>query len=251
MKIAIIHTSRSRPEIAYDTVVSWLDNVTSNLKITYTLGVEVTEIQQYGPYISKLQDKYGIETFRVRLFSGKRIELAEIHLKNFQFPPEDQLINYLTANTKGTILCNEVDCDWIVTVADNFLPPKGWDQKMLPQLEALKDTVAIIGYQNQLNRKLVSHPVVTKQFIEWNGGFLMYPGYYHTHGDCELFLKGSLANCLHSFPDDLITEHKHSYWGTAPADEMCMLNNSEISYKQADPIWQRRSKEIISKYSKE
>lgn len=234
MLLSIIHTSRSRPERAYHTALSWL--LSSSPDVIYKFGVEVAEIAQYAPTIWQLQEQFG-SRFQIRLFDGPRLDLSQIYEPGFTWPSEEETKTLLTANTKGNILAREAEGDWIVAIADNLFPPDDWQTQMLPLLKQHCGEVAILGYPNQLSRRLISHPVVTKQLIEQQG-FLMYPGYFHTHGDVELFVK--YKDCTYPLPFNL--EHLHAYHGTAPNDELCSLNNSVGSYQQADTIWQNRKK---------
>lgn len=247
MKIAIIHTTRSRPEIAYNTADSWL-STKSFTDLTYHMAVEVKEIEAYAPYIAKLQDKYP-GAIRLRLLEGKRLEIEDIVDPNYPYPDEEECKTYLTANTKGNTLIKEADYDWLICVADNLFPPENWSTRMYPYFERLNGQIAIIGYVCQLRRKLISHAICTKEFIDWNGGYLMYDGYYHTHGDSELFLKASMANCLYAFPEEIAPDHRHAYKGTAEKDHLCIINNSERSYNQATPIFFKRQKELMEKYA--
>ena len=255
MKIVIIHTTRSRPEIAYNTADAWLSSRSSFVvdwtdivDLTYHVGVEASEAEEYEPYLLKLREKYPNQVV-VKMFEGKRIEIEDIMDVNFQYPNEEECKGYLTANTKGNALIKNAEYDWLICVADNFFPPENWLTRMYPYFERLKHQIALFGYECQLRRRLVSHAICTKEFIEWNGGYLMYDGYYHTHGDSELFLKASMANCLYGFPAEFVPDHRHAYKGTAPKDELCIINNAKRSYDQADPIFKKRQKELIDKYA--
>jgi hypothetical protein len=233
MKLSIIHTSRGRPERAFKTALTWLKTSTD---VDYLLGVELIEIQQYAPLIWVLQEQFG-NRFHVRLFDGPRLDLSQIHEPNFVWPTEEETKRLLTANTKGNILAKEAKGDWIIAVADNLFPPDDWQIKMTPLMEKHKGEIAILGYPNQMSRALVSHPIVTRELLN-EQGYLMYAGYYHTHGDNELFAK--YKDCIYPLPFNI--EHLHAYRGTAEIDALCSLNNSQGSYKQAGKIWEIRKK---------
>ena len=259
MKINIVHTSRGRPQIAYDTVYNTLANRESDHAFLYTLGIEENEWPLYESVIRMLQETFNIPNqptlFTYTTFSGARIELSDILTADskwkydFKFPLDME--NYLTANTKGNILYRNAaaNCDWIVTIADNFYQPKGWDTLMLPTLLAHRGQVAILGYVNQLWRQLVSHPVITPAFLRWNDNELMSSKYFHTHGDCELFLKGKLAEVLYAFDDKLQPSRKHASDGTASWDELCCIDNSFLSLGQAEAVWQIRKAAIIKRFT--
>jgi hypothetical protein len=233
MKLSIIHTSRGRPERAFKTALAWLKTSTD---VDYLLGVEVIEIQQYGPFVWMLQEQFG-NRFHVRLFDGPRLDLSQINEPDFVWPNEEEAKKLLTANTKGTKLAQESIGDWIITVADNLFPPDDWQSQMMPYLKKYKGEIAILGYPNQFIRQLVSHPIVTRELLD-EQGFLMYHGYYHTHGDNELFLK--YRECTYPLPFNL--DHLHAFHGTAESDELFRLNNSTGSYIQAGKIWEIRKK---------
>ena len=80
---------------------------------------------------------------------------------------------------------------------------------------------------------------------------MMYPGYYHTHGDVELFIKGMLTKTLYVLPDNLNPTHVHPFHTGLPPDEIFKVNNSRLSYDQAEPIFQRRRAEIFQQYGRD
>jgi len=212
-----------------------MDNLNSDLDITYNFGVEQIDINDYMPVIDELKSIYN-DRFKVRTFTGRRIVLGD------RIPTEDMLLagGILTANVKGNILARESGADWLVCIADNLFPVSGWDELMKPYFEKSLNEIAILGYANQVWRKLISHPILTKEFLKWNDDCIMYEGYYHTHGDCELFIKSLKTGALRLLPSTLNPTHNHSYHGTAEEDRLCLLNNSKASYYQGGLVWEKR-----------
>jgi hypothetical protein len=252
MKITIIHTSRGRPQSLEATVMGWMESITpcEFTDITYRLGIEVSEAGAYAPVISRLQDMYR-DRLKVRFLSGERVDISQIEDNYFQFPSEQELCSgkYLTANTKGNRLALESDADWLVVAADNLFPVQGWNVKLLPFLREKIYCRAILSYANQHCRRMCCHPIMTREFFNWNDSEIMYKGYYHTHGDVELYAKATLLGELVCLPIELNPTHVHPYKTNAPRDDLFYINNNAKSYAQAEPIWQRRCKEIFARFS--
>jgi hypothetical protein len=235
--VAIIHPSRGRPQVAYETAQTWLVRCGPSILPRYIMGVELRDAPAYVDTLKALQDRWGSQ-FSVRWFEGPRLEINE------PLPDEASMPLYLTGNTKGNALFSESDADFTIGTADNFLPPDGWGAIALPVFKQLHRQKAVIGYPSEHRRSLACHPVVSLEYVDHVDGQVMYPGYAHLMGDAELFLRASLEGHMYLFPPEMATEHKHVYFGTANADDMFRLNNSQTIWARDEAIWQRRKAEI-------
>jgi len=255
MRISVIHSSRGRPAECLETVSAWISSyrATTELKLEYRLGVEIYELEQYAETLTALQTRWG-DKIRLRLFQGPRFELEQIRQPGFKFPPEHEIPRYLTANTKGNTLIREGlgQADWFVTATDNLTPPPAWNIAMLPTLQALRGTVAILGYWDQLKRKMIPHPVITPEFFAWNRGSLMYPGYYHICSDVELYILGKLSGKLHWFDESLVLHHRHPYKTTdGVMDQTFWLNNNGPVTEQGKEVFAARRAELVARYGRD
>jgi hypothetical protein len=249
MKISICHPSRERPQIAYETALAWL-TLSGDLafNVDYWLAVEVGEASLYAPVVERLQNQFG-SRFRVRFVDGKRVTLEELYQPEFIFPTAEELGGYLTPTTKMNTLIRECGSDWIVGVADNFLPPPNWYELMSDTFQKHLGTPAVVGYPYEKHRLMISHPIITKEFFVQNGNSIFYPDYYHTHADVDLFLLASLTKILYFLPDGVDPIHRHPYHDpTVAEDALCRLNNSKKTYAQGEEVWVRRKTELTEKH---
>jgi hypothetical protein len=242
MKTTFIYSSRGRPEIFLDTVISNTIN-----EVDIYVGVEASEREIYQPSLDQLAHL----NVHLHYFEGPRITKEEMWTPGFIFPPEDQIPKLLTANTKGAKLASlaiEAGVDWIICLVDNLYLPKNFIHYLHPILKAYQNTPTLLAYHNDAARRLVCYPIFTPQWFEWNNFEIQYKGYYHSFGDAEIYLKSLLDNKLVVLPPHLNPTRKHALFGTAPSDDGFWLANDQISQRQAEPIFFRRRDEILKSH---
>lgn len=252
MKVSICHATRERPEIAYETALAWLTRQGEKFyEPDYWFAIEVGEAALYAPVLEKLQKQFGA-LIKVRFVDGKRINYEDVISPDFQFPPEEEMMDYLIPTTKGNAIIKDCGADWVIAMSDNFYPPENWNGWMYPTFKENLGLPVVVGYPYEKVRTMLSHPILTKEFFEWNDNSIFYRGYYHTHADVDLFLKARLSKTLRFLPEGLNPEHRHPYHGAAVAeDKLCILNNSKKTYKQGEAVWQRRQIELSQQFGAE
>jgi hypothetical protein len=213
--------------------------------VSMLLGIESCEYDSYHPFIQTLQKAFPGK-IQVRKFEGRRLTLDEMRSPGFTWPKEEEMYYILTANTKGAILAREAKADWLVTVADNLFPVRDWNYRLTPFLDTFRNQEIALAYSCQACRKLLAHAIFTPAWLEWNGGFIQYPGYYHSHGDAENYLKSLLGNRLVVLPSSLDPTHNHAIFGTATADNTFWMSNDKWTQSQSQPIFDRRRAEILA-----
>ncbi len=241
MKIALVHPTRQRPDRAHATVRAWLDDceVPDGVTLEYWLSVEEKELGKYMDVIAALQED---KRFQLRLAYGKRVEYADMIRETYDLPiAVEELRKYLIPTTKINAIVRDANADWNIVVADNFMPPAEWLKLFLPQLREYKGSVKVLGYHYERVRRMLSHPIFTREFFQWNGNTVFHEEYYHTHADVDLFLSSTLYGTQDFLPPDAKPDHQHPYHTpTVPEDELCRLNNNVKSYRQGEAVWQRR-----------
>ena len=254
MKIVIVHPTRSRPDKVLETARKWMREVPdtdySPADVEYHLGVEATERDLYRDTIIELSKEFG-GRFHVRYLEGERLTNEQLSDPAFEMPKVHN--KYLTAGTKCTTLIEDAcfRADWFITVADDLHPCPEWERMMRETLNALKGTVAVVGYYAELIRKMVSHPVFTREFFEWNNRTFMNLEYVHTHADVDLWMEAIGAGVLHCFPPTVWVDHHHPALGAPVAwDDLYILNNHRRVYAQGETVFWRRKAELEAKYGR-
>jgi len=254
MKIAIVHPTRSRPEKVLETARLWLRGYqpTPGVYLEYCLGVELTEVGLYADTILALQEEFG-DQFKTRFLGGKRFTVDMFQDPTFSKYSESstQVAHWLTAISKGNVLIKESKADWFVAIADDLHPCVDWNLQMQPTFERLLGQVAVVGYQNELSRMMVSHPVCTREFFRWNNNSLMCLEYIHTHADVDLWLEATGAGVLHTFPPEITLRHVHPLLDASVKwDDLNTLNNHTAIYAQGAAVFKRRVAELEQKYER-
>jgi hypothetical protein len=252
INIAIIHLSRGRPAIAKATAEAWLSPQCPpcfDVRCHYFLGVEDVEFDAY-----QAQDFPGtVDIGRVNTRGKVRLDHAQLDSSLFSWPSEREIAEcYSTANTKcravTLAVLHRLDIaymDWIVYIADNLYPVGDWLAKLSPYLYEHAGKPAVLGYHYHVWRKLLSHPIVSREFALQQKGEIQYCGYYHTHGDAELFLQAGHEGALVTLPPELDPTHHHPYHDGIPADDLFRLNNHAKVYQQGEEVFARRRARFI------
>jgi hypothetical protein len=246
MNITIVHSSRGRPEIAAKTAEAWLKD--AGPEVNYLMGIEEPELEAY----KQANQPARVTVYPISMLNRKRFEVEDIAKDDFQWPAEQTIAKeYLTANTKAQqLICAAFinGADWVICVADNFMPPADWFTQINDVLSFFDLRPRIVGYSCQAQRRLVSHAIFNRAFAKRCNYEIMYNGYFHTYGDNELYLRSTLDNTLYVLPPSLNPTHNHAFHRTAPVDGTFLLNNTSKGYTQGATIWARRKCEILREF---
>ena len=237
MKIAIIHTSKGRPQIANVTAWNWLDQAwyPARVKLEYWIGYETNEAAEYGRFMPALDAEFPGHIKQLPI-QGQCLTLENL-------PEPKDMHRFLTSHTKNNMLVNCAKADWFFCVADNFLPFHDWLREMMPYLEKYKGTETLLNYPNEHERGLAAHPVFTKEFFHWHGDTMMRTEYPHAYADVDLFHTAKLGGKLVMLPITFRPLHKHPYLNQlATEDDLNRFNYSPVIFAMSRNIWEQRKK---------
>lgn len=199
MKFSIIHPSRNRAQLAYETFLHWTSNMSGKNDFEYILSIDEDD---------SCLDDYNL------LFKDK----AEI-IVNIGKSSTVIAINKAASQCKGEI---------IVVVSDDFLCFENWDEAILDNIGsnddfALKTNDGTQGW-------LITLPILSRKYYE-RLGYVYHPRYTHLFADTHMThladLLGKKMSCNLNFKHnhytvggiqkDAVSERADSTWATGEA----------------------------------
>ena len=170
MKYTIIHASRSRPKLAFQTYLNWVQNATNPTEIEYIISIDNDDVYK---------------TEYKNLFLNVKI------IYNYGFNKNAvKAINKAARFSKGEI---------IIVTSDDFNCELGWDESILKVING-KHKFLLKTYDG-IQDWLVTLPIMDRDYYNLFG-YIYYPGYRHMFCDTELTCVADLLNCK-------ITSHLH------------------------------------------
>ena len=196
VKFSLIHPSRSRPKMAWETYQTWISKANELPEYLLSLDVDDPKIQSYCQLFYKEN---------VTINSNK---------------------NVCEATNKG---CNKSTGDVLIYVSDDFDCPLHWDLELTKIIEnhnlnPLVDAFAIEvrdGYQT--NRNLLTIPIISRAMYEAEGHF-WHPKFASMFCDNWIYERAKRAYKLID-GYHLTFQHKHYSLGFYKADEVNQRSN--------------------------
>lgn len=204
MQYSIIHPSRSRADIAKETIKIWLGNAKNPQDIEYILSVDIND-PQLSRY-KKLSAELGIKTHVA--MNKSAIEA----------------INRAAKKTTGRIL---------VVVSDDFLCEPDWDVKLLKELEGKEDF--IVKTQDGIQDWIITLPVLDRKYYE-RFGYVYFPEFHHLWVDAELFCVAWMTDKI--IMSDLLFEHQH--YSTGKSEKDAINNKNDKTWSQGQKLFNKR-----------
>lgn len=197
MKISVIHPSRSRPEMAKQTISKWVNRADNAFE--YILMHDSDERKLY----ETINSEFGYPTVMVYTRDNKSaIEAINIGAK---FAHGDILI----------IVSDDTDC------------PEHWDTLLLESLKDKSDY--IVKTQDGLQKTLITMPIMDRAYYN-RFGYIYHPDYLHMHCDEEMTIVGHMLDRVITL--DLLFQHNHYTTGKMQMDAINVKNNSTWAHGQ-------------------
>lgn len=193
--ISIVHPSRARVKQATQTIENWLGKADNPDQIEYMLSVDFND-----PSLRAYE----------RLSEQKSIK---IHVANNKSAIE--AINRATRKTKGNL---------IIVVSDDFLCEKGWDTKLLKELNSKEDF--IVKTRDGIQPTLITLPIMDRKYYD-RFGYVYEKGYNHLFSDQEMTAVGHMLGRV--INSELFFEHIHYSTGKFEKDAISVKNDKSWS----------------------
>lgn len=195
--ISIIHPSRSRPQLFWNTQLRWV-NGADNKDFEYILSIDSSDIE--------------IAKYTVNALPGTKFCVNDNH----------SAIEAINNAAKVAT------ADLLVVVSDDFSCPEHWDTLLLDALKDKKDF--IVKTQDGLQKTLITLPIMDKTYYN-RFGYIYHPDYKHMHCDEEMTIVGHMLGRVITL--DLLFPHNHYTTGKTTCDEINIKNNSTWAHGQA------------------
>ena len=203
--ITIIHPSRGRPELCYDTAKLFLEN-SSQDSINYFVSIDENDPKK-DFYINSKPDI-------VNLIVGETTSCIE----SLNFAAEK--VNF---------------SDVLIVVSDDFICQKGWDKKVRETIQDKKDFV--LKTSDGVEPWIVTFPIIDRVYYN-KFGYVYNPQYKHLFCDTEMThiaeITGKLIENKNIVFEHLATRATHD-------DEVNKKNNS--TWWQGESTYLQRVKE--------
>lgn len=206
MTISIIHPSKGRPDLAYQTIKKWLEY--ADLPVEYILSLDTEDVLWYFP---------AMESFVMQE------QIKVIHHSN---KSAIEAINVAVKETTG---------DLLLVVSDDFICPKNWCSKLIRHIDGHTDFIA--KTRDGIQKTLITLPLMDRTYYN-RFGYIYEPGYVHMWSDTEMTAVGHMLGRVIDI--DMTFEHLHYTTGKSQKDAVNVKNDS--SWKQGERLFNERLK---------
>lgn len=197
MKISIIHPSRSRPQMFWNTQLRWI-NRADKKDFEYILSLDSSDIE--------------LAHYTLNALSGTK------------FCVNDNKSAIEAINNAAKIATGDI----IVVISDDFSCPEHWDILLLKEVEGKSDF--LLKTDDGLQPTLVTLPILDRAYYS-RFGYVYHPDYLHLHCDEEMTIVAMMLGCY--IKSDLKFEHLHYTTGKTDFDAINAKNNATWAHGQA------------------
>lgn len=192
MKFSLIHPTRNRPKMAYDTFCEWVEKADDLNNFEYILSVDLDDVSliDYGKW--QTPDNFFVLA-NTNKTAIEAINFAAFHAKNEVF----------------------------IVLSDDFSCPAHWDTLLLKELEGKSDFCA--KTDDGLQPILITMPIMDRIYYQ-RYGYIYHPDYLHMHCDQELTAVALMTGKYIKL--DLKFLHLHYSTGKTLKDEVNVKNDS-------------------------
>lgn len=221
MKISIIHPTRGRKQMAFDTVYKWLSNADNLENISYCFSVDTDDewmpsCVQFAPNNCTPDNLFTANVI-------KNNNKSAIEAINFAA----KLI-HINTNSKENYL--------LVIVSDDFSCPEHWDTLLLDALKGKSDF--IVKTQDGIQKTLITLPILDRTYYE-RFGYVYFGEYQHLWCDTEMTVVAHYLGKVINLPIEF--KHNHHSIGATPKDAISIKNDS--TWMQGELLFNKRLKD--------
>jgi len=221
MKISIIHPTRGRKQMAFDTAYKWLSNADNLEDISYFFSVDSDDKDLWFASVRFAPNNCTTDN----LFTAdviKNDNKSAIEAINFA-------ASYIYQRNR--------DADYItIVVSDDFSCPEHWDTLLLDALKGKSDF--IVKTQDGIQKTLITLPIMDRVYYE-RFGYVYHPDYLHMHADEEMTIVGHMLGRVIDLP--LVFPHNHYTVGGMQMDAINAKNNA--TWAHGASTLERRAKD--------
>jgi hypothetical protein len=159
MKLSLLHATRDNPANAMTTAAVWLSRASNPEDIEHIFAIQE-------------DDRLSTEVFKT------------CNQSYVTTPPPPEWASSSVANWNAA--ARQATGDWLLVIADDLLPPPGWDQDF-ELLGIRQEPCAVYAPDQMSDDGLLRHPIVNRAFMA-KRGHLFDPDFYGVYCDNDLNL---------------------------------------------------------------
>ena len=208
MQISLIHATRANPERALITAHHWFARATNPERVRHVFGVQADDTES------------------LRAFVAEGFDYVTT-------PPPPAWASSSVANWNAAAIASEGDL--LLMIADDLLPPPGWDVALDP-LADIAEPVAVYVPDQLSNDGLMRHPVINRAFLR-KRGYVFDPEFYGVFCDNDFNVYCQVAGIKTLIVHGLKFHHEHPIGGAA-MNPITELQNTEQAYAYGRKIYE-------------
>jgi len=215
-KISIIHPSRGRCEMAFNTIGKWLTSASGKNQIEYILSIDITDsnCHEYGSNLDYLNDIVNDSVIHIKSLIGDNKTAIEA-------------INNAAKVATG---------DLFIVVSDDFDCFDDWDLWLLEKLKDKSDF--IVKTCDGIQPRLITLPIMDRAYYN-RFGYVYFPEYLHMFCDTEMTEVGHLLGRVVDLNDEHhMFQHRHYITGLMEKDAINEKNDA--TWAQGEALFNSR-----------
>ena len=210
MKISLLHATRGTPDRALATAQLWRQRAALPDSIEHLFAIQ------------------GDDRTSVERFSAAAVDFVTT------VPPpawaSSSVANWNAAAARST-------GDLLVVIADDLLPPDGWDQSLRQLPPDAQQPYACYVPDTVRQDGLMCHPVLSRGLYQ-KRGYVFHPSFFGVYCDNDFTTRTQLEAPIFRVPN-LLWQHEHfSKKKTAP-DQNARIQNSDQAYHYGKAVFDK------------
>jgi len=260
--ITIIHPSRSRPEMAFETAKNWMYKALSPEGIQYVLSLDTDEpmMEEYDRLFNfdEILPLPARDSFVKCIAPNKTaVEAINVAMKALCLMKSEGGYNVIFPRRSTGLDNSEKDKsnNLIIVVSDDFDCPKHWDDFLRSHLKAMQDYIVKVDDGNQ--PWLITLPIMDRVYYN-RFGYIYNPLYKHMFCDTEMTaVADMLGKTVNLIDPNYVFRHKHYTTGGMTKDAINEKNDAtwkhgeSVFYPRLDRNFDLPPEQIVSTECKE
>lgn len=212
--ISIIHPSRNRAQMAFNTIDKWLSSASNTIPLEYIISVDNSE-----------PDYYWYETN----FCSLKLKYPDKYIQLIKNGNE----NAIQAINNGAILTTH---NLIVVVSDDFDCFPNWDIFLINALKDKKDF--IVKTSDGIQDYIITLPIMDREYYN-RFNYIYNPEYQHMFCDTEMTDVGHLLGKVIDLKSD-INVFKHNHYSTGGMQKDAINEKNDATWIQGENLYYSR-----------
>jgi hypothetical protein len=224
IKIALIHPSYGRPDLACKIFEEWCSTCKNPKDIEYLVGLDScdpkADMYPQKIMLSREYAKWG----RVMIQSGDSTDSVKASYRMAKQISDTTEILFQISDDTGPIQDWDVKLIETFGICDNFKEPKS----------------LFVGDGYWPFGTVFVHPIINRALYD-KLGFILYPDYTSMFADNDFTEVCRKLNCFILAPQ-LVFQHRHYTKGMTPFDETYARRNNQVEFNKNQAIFLERQK---------